>query len=76
MKNMKKFAFALAAVCMVGLMPMTAMAHGGHHGYSGTASSTGYRLCTVKNCTKTGIHKHNGVYCAPHSSTDGHKYHH
>lgn len=70
---MKKLTIILmAAVLVVGLMPITSFAHG--HGGSKAVTST-YRLCDVENCDTTGNHKHNGTTYAGHSKNDGHAHH-
>jgi len=68
----KKITILAAAILIVGLMPVTAFAHG--HSKSST-TTTKYSLCSVQSCTKTKNHKHNGKICLPHSSDDGHSYH-
>lgn len=50
----------MAAVAISFCMPVSASAHG-HH-----SSSCHYTVCTKKNCTKTGTHKHHGVTYAGH----------
>jgi len=68
----------LAAAAMPFLTPACASAHGHHH------SSTHYSVCTKKNCTKTGTHKHHGIKYSGHyavctkancTKTGTHKHH-
>ena len=32
-------------------------------------------ICGIAECTETGTHMHDGEYCYPHSTDDGHAYH-
>lgn len=71
---MKKTVMILAAVVlMMGLMPVTAFAHG----HSGRSSATAkHSLCGVENCNTAGNHKHGRTTYSGHYLGDGHSYHH
>lgn len=80
-KTGKKIILTLVMVLAIGQTSMVASAHGhqSHH----CKKSTTYSQCTVKSCTSTKKHKHNGktyLPCSPCTvegctSTKKHKHH-
>lgn len=68
----KTIATLAAAILIIGLMPVTALAHG-HSG--GRTTKTTYSYCSVENCNTSGNHKHNNTTYSGHYIDDGHDYH-
>ena len=72
---MKKTIASLAVVALLlAALPMTAFASHGNSRHGG-AQPVQYVACTTKNCTKTGLHTHNGITYTAHYYGDGHNYH-
>ena len=65
----KRIGAILLCLLMVSVVPLSASAH------SGANHKANHSVCIVKNCKKTGTHKHNGKTYAAHWAKDGHSYH-
>lgn len=68
----KTVVIAAMVMIIIAAMPLTAFARG--HGGNSTPN-TGYSVCTLEDCTQTGLHYHDSTAYAAHYYGDGHDYH-
>lgn len=66
----KVFSVLAITLAMVSMLSVTAFAHGGHGHVKRTKSQPQHAVCTVKDCTETGSHQHDGNwYCSQNGNT-------
>lgn len=73
---MKKILSAAVAVMIITFLTIPVFAHG-HSSYKTVRSvpAANHSICSIKNCTLTGLHTHGDVTYAAHHINDGHTYH-
>lgn len=68
----RKLLSLIVAVMLLAISMTPALAYGSNNKRAATAK---YSVCSIKSCTKTGVHTHNGKSYAAHYYGDGHTYH-